>query len=436
MVSFPAATVLDPSGRLTVAMLESAALPLIVAPWGAAFERVRRGHEFAVDCRANGRPMRADSSLPQQTGGKHTKLPSEVVRATMLARTWTLSRGFSGISFSSYEALRAALETEFVPLVRLPLSTDAAEKIALTCIAESLSGTGEAWLDETTWSAADALEELDLAPVRLGPGDASAMSNGVALAPAVAGLAAASLRRSLESALLLSALLGDLMGVAPDFLVPKLLENFGHAAATMEGEILRDFLMDANPANNRSPIDLSSVKRVPRLLGAARSAVDWAVSMVEDDLNGVADSVQFFPDEDLVAYGEGLTEQQTTFAANLLSDVATQVCDLAESQLGLLLGSQKSGESAHPASTPVHAMVALEQTRKLRLAHGKLAVALRRAAHLRQSSGRTSLCAELLDTLADVVGPIGGERPPDTEIREAADALDTFVVKRSRVEYP
>ncbi|SES32475.1 Aromatic amino acid lyase [Lentzea xinjiangensis] len=59
----------------------------------------------------------SDNALQHLAAGQGRELPPGVVRATMLVRTWSLARGVSGISPSALDALCAALETDFTPVV-------------------------------------------------------------------------------------------------------------------------------------------------------------------------------------------------------------------------------------------------------------------------------------------------------------------------------
>jgi len=300
------------------------------------------------------------------------------------------------------------------------------------------------------------------------------MVNGTSVTSAAAGLAVASLRRSFDAAIALTALLADLLGATPAFLEPQLLVAFGHPETAAVGEQLGNWLAGGSPSGDRPLQEPYSIRCVPQLMGAARSALDWASGVVHRDLNGVSDNPLFFPDDDLVGHGGNFFGQPSAFAADMLSIVATQLGNLAERQLDLIVDpvrssglppmlSRRPGEehgvqgvqlaataivanmrrNCMPASmqsipTNLHnqdvvpfgtqaALNALEQTRSLRLLHGSLAVALRQAADLRPQGARAPRCAAMVSALAEAVEPIIRDRPLDRDVRAAADVLDRLV---------
>jgi tyrosine ammonia-lyase len=318
--------------------------------------------------------------------------------------------------------------------------------------------------------AARALAEAGLTPLSFTGRDALSLVNGTSVTSAVGGLAVASLQRSHKVAIALSALLTDLLGAAPAFLSPPLLGAFGHPETVQVGQWLSGWLEGSVPSGTRSLQEPYSVRCTPQLLGAARSAMGWASQVVQCDLDSVSDNPLFFADEDLVAHGGNFFGQPTAFAADLLSIVATQIGNLAERQLDLLVDPHRNaglppmlsplvGEHhavqgvqltatamrrlCVPASmqsipTNLHnqdvvpfgtqaALTALEQAKSLRLLHGSLAVGLRQAAHLKAGGASAPRCADLVAELADVVEPITCDRPLDADVRAAADVLDRIV---------
>ncbi|MFC3456055.1 HAL/PAL/TAL family ammonia-lyase [Amycolatopsis speibonae] len=484
---------------LTVDMLEAAAEPVKVSFEEEVAERVRRGHAFVGECLSGERPVygattgfgplvtfdgrdsqedQCDNVLQHLTAGQGAELPPEVVRATMLVRIRSLSRGLSGISPAALEMLSAVLQTDFTPVVPTLGSLGASgDLVPLAYIAQSLRGVGDARLGGRKMPASAALAQAGLEPLTFTGRDALSMVNGTSVTSAAGGLAVAKLRRSFESGLHLSALLTDILGADGKFLAPSLLDAFGHPETAGAGKRLRDLLQGSVPSGDRPLQEPYSVRCVPQLMGAARCALDWAGGVVERDLNGVSDNPLFFPDENLIAHGGNFFGQPSAFATDMLSIVATQMGNLAERQLDLLVDPVRSNglppmlsprpgaehavqgvqlvstaivasmrRACVPASvqsiaTNLHnqdvvpfgtqaALAALEQAQNLRLLHGSLAVGLRQAAHLRKDRPTAWPCADLVDALAQVVAPITQDRALDADVRAAADVLDQFVADR------
>ncbi len=489
-------TAVAPDQALTFDLLEAAAGPLSLDVTPQVEERVHRGHAFVAQCLSDERPVygattglgplvtfgnrpdaeaQCDNALQHLTAGQGADLPREVVRATMLARFWSLSRGLSGLSPSALEALRAALATDFTPVVPTLGSVGASgDLIPMAYIAQSLRGVGEAWVGGLRLPAAQALDAAGLSSLAFTGRDALSMVNGTSVTSAAGGLAVLSLGRSYRAGLALTALLADLLGARPAFLEPSLLAAFGHPETVAAGAQLRAWLDGGAPYGHRPLQEPYSLRCVPQLMGAVRSGLDWAEGVVGRDLNGVSDNPLFFPDEDLVGHGGNFFGQPSAFATDLLSLLATQMGNLAERQLDLLIDpTRNSGlppmlapeagrqhcvqgvqlaataivadmrRNCAPASvqsiaTNLHnqdvvpfgtqaALNALAQAGKLRLLQGSLAVALRQAAFLREGGVRAPRCAALVEALAEVVEPIIEDRPLDRNVRDAADVLDSAV---------
>ncbi|MEV6956028.1 aromatic amino acid ammonia-lyase [Streptomyces sp. NPDC051183] len=485
------------AGRLTPGTLERAARPVEFELDGEVRRRIAECRDYTARTMGDGRevygattgfgplvafPGRADhagqcdNAINHLLAGQGQDLPPAVVRAALTVRLWSLCRGRSGVSPLVVDALRAALRTSFAPAVPTYGSVGASgDLIPLAHAARALRGHGHAYLGGERLPAAEALRRAGLTPLELDGRDALALVNGTSVTAAAAALATARLHRSYRTALTLSACLADLLGAAPAFLAPQLLRAFGHPDAVRAAADLRELMAGTVPAPGRPLQEPYSIRCTPQLLGAAAASLGHAGRVIGDDLAGISDNPLFFAEDDLVAHGGNFFGQPVAFAADLLSMTATQLGNLAERQLDLLVDPHRNGglppmlaaepgrqhgvqgvqlaatatvaamrREAVPASvqslpTNGHnqdvvpfgtqaALTALAQAERLRWLHGSLAVALRQAAFLSvRGSGRgpsAPRCAAVLERLAAVIAPVDPDRALDEEVRRAADVLD------------
>ena len=483
-------------GRLTPAMLEAAAAPIDVVLGGDARDRITACRDFALHC-GNGTkqiygmhtgfgplvgfPGRADSAdqcdntFAHLGAGHGPDLTPAVVRATMLARLWSLARGRSGVSMPVIEGLVAALRTGVAPAVpRIGSVGASGDLIPLSYLARALGGDGHAYLDGVRLSAAAALELAGLTPWELTGRDALALVNGISLTAAAAGLAAAGLRRSHSVALLLSALLTDVLGSDPVFLSAGLLTAFGHPGPEEAARRMRGLLAGTVASGTRPLQEPYSIRCVPQLAGAVETSIRHAEAVVCNDLNGVSDNPLFFAERGEVVHGGNFFGQPSAFAADILAMGATQLGNLAERQLDLLVDPHRNGglppvlspdpgrqhgvqgvqlaatatvvamrRATVPASvqsvpTNMHnqdvvpfgtqaAFTALDLAGSLRWLHGSLGVALRQAVHVGGRRPTAPACAEALEALIEAVPPVAVDRPLDHDVHAAADTLDGLV---------
>ncbi|WP_236725319.1 HAL/PAL/TAL family ammonia-lyase [Amycolatopsis orientalis] len=492
-----AAIVLDPSTPFELEQLDLIGRPTTIELSEDAIAQVTRGREFVEGVlRRNGRPVygattgfgplvvfggrdsateQCDNVLQHLTVGQGADLPIPIARASILVRARSLAHGLSGASLSTVDALCRMLSTGFAPVIPIWGSVGASgDLVPLAHAVQSLRGVGHAYVDGERMPARDALGVAGLTPLELDGRDALALVNGTSVTTAAAGLAALSARRSLQVATALTAVLADLLGATPAFVAPSLLKAFGHPDVATTGQELAWWLEGTTPSPDRPLQEPYSVRCTPQLLGAARSAIGWSIETVSHDLRGVSDNPLFFEDEDLVAHGGNFFGQPSAFASDLLSSAVTQVGNLAERQIDMLVDPGRNGgrppmlasepgrqhsiqglqvmstslvaamrRACTPAAmqslpTNLHnqdvvpfgtqaAVTAYEQAQKLRLLHGALGVALRQAAHLDNRGSTASRCTDLVAALSERIDPIIHDRPLDEDIRIAADVLDRQV---------
>jgi tyrosine ammonia-lyase len=489
---FPALCV---SGKLTPDLLERVAKPVGVVVDEETLARIAACHRFVLELLVSGRPIygattgfgplvsfvgragaadQCDNALSHLTTGHGVELEPPIVRAALLARLWSLTRGRSGVSVPVVEALAAMLRTEFSPAVPRVGSVGASgDLVPLAHATQALRGIGFAYVGERRMAADEALRQAGLAPLELDGRDALAVVNGTSLTAAAAGLALASIRRSLTVAQVLSAVMVDVLGCDPGYLSANLLTAYGHAPAVEVADRMRALLAGATPSGTRGLQEPYSIRCVPQLLGAAAGSIEHVSAVVTADLNGVSDNPLFFPEYAEVAHGGNFFGQPVAFAADLLTTVAVQMGNLAERQLDLMIDPNRNGglrpmlatrpgeqhgvqgvqlvatatvaamrRTAMPASaqslpTNLHnqdvvpfgtqaALNALDQARSLRWLHGSLAVALRQAVHVGGRRPAAPACAAVLDRLVDAVAAIDPDRPLHADVRRAADLLDVI----------
>ncbi|GII55518.1 histidine ammonia-lyase [Planotetraspora thailandica] len=485
---------------LHVEDVESAKGPLQVLMHGDVLDPVRRCHEFVIS-QSTGETMiygqttgygalvnyrgraddtdRAEGLIDFLTVGQGDPLPAEVARGMLLVRLATLSRARSGVSAKVLQALAAVLATPLVPVVPRYGSVGASGDLApLAHATRLLTGHGEAFVHGTRLPAGEALKGMGITPLTLTGRDALALVNGTSLSCAAAALAVAQAKRSLLVALHLTAALAEALGASPAFADDDLAAASGHAGVRAAAAELRDLLAGGVTVPDRPLQEVYSIRCAPQLVGAAWSALEWAGQTVEAELNGVSDNPLFFPEQSKVAHGGNFFSQSIAFAADLVANVLTQLANLAERQLDLLVDPHRNGglppllaadpgrqhgltgvqiaatsvvaamrRECLPAGmqslpTNLHnqdvvpfgnqaALSALEQAERLRWMHGMLAVALRQAFHLLDRTPQASGASSLVAALAPSIAPLTEDRPLDEDVRTAADAMDSLVADRA-----
>jgi tyrosine ammonia-lyase len=482
----------DGHRRLKPSDLEDAAHPLLLSFSPAARDRVGRCAQFVKEQAEAGKAIYglttgfgplvafqgAADAAAQGSGllnhlrtGQGDLLAPSVARAMLLARVWSMGQGYSGVRMEVLDALSAVLAIAWAPAVPEWGSVGASGDLApLAHAAGALCGEGEAFLGQERLSAATALARGGLQPLLLQGRDALALVNGTSLTAAAAALTVGSARRAVSIALELGALTVETLGASDSFTTPRLLALSGHPAGLAVARRMEGLLRGSTAKRDRPLQEAYSLRCVPQLVGAVEETVAHAERVIGDDLNGVSDNPVFFPEEGRVLHGGNFFGQQVAFVADALNLALTQLANLAERQLDLLLDPARNGGlplllSAKPGAqsglagvnlaataivgsmrryaTPASiqslptnghnqdvvpfgtqaALEALRQAERLALIQASLALALRQATYLGAPHPTSAAGTELLERLSGWVAPVDPDRPLGADVRRLAYEL-------------
>ncbi len=224
------------------------------------------------------------------------------VRAIMLIRANTLSRGFSGIRLATLELILECLNRGVHPVIpekgSLGASGDLAPLAHFACV---LIGEGEAEYIGETMNGGDALISAGLEPVTLKAKEGLALTNGTTVMTAIGLLETAKAIRLAELADVAGSLsLEALHGTASAFDErvhsvrphPRQVECARNLRRILNGS---EFVRGFDPANVQ---DAYTLRCMPQVHGACRDAVAYAEWLIKIELNSVTDNPLIFQDEE------------------------------------------------------------------------------------------------------------------------------------------
>src|SRR5262249_59923240 len=128
-----------------------------------------------------------------------------------------------------------------------------------------------------------------------------------------------------------------------EFTSPELLKLSGHASAHPPASRLATLLDGSTPRGGRPLQESYTIRCVPQLVGAVEETLQHVERVVTAELNGVSDNPVFFPDTGQVIHGGNFFGQQVAFASDSLNLAVTQLGNLAERQLDLLMDPGRNG---------------------------------------------------------------------------------------------
>ena len=295
-------------------------------------------------------------------------LDDATVRAIMMSRVVSLSRGNSAISVANLEKLIAVLNSGVVPCVpekgSLGTSGDLGPlaAIALVCI-----GQWKARLNGELLPGAEALRRVGIEPMELSFKEGLALINGTSGMVGLGSINIARARRLLESYLLVSALsVEGLAGKTKPFdprvhalkphkgqqLVAKFLwdtlAESGLAVDELDTEhLLSGEMGDTAKAGSKSIEDAYSVRCTPQILGPVVDSLASIQQVVEDELNSSNDNPLVNPDEAEVFHNGHFHGQYVSMAMDHLAIALTTLMNLSNRRIDRYL--DKSNSEGLPA---------------------------------------------------------------------------------------
>lgn len=283
-------------------------------------------------------------------------LDDEVVRAAMLIRAASLTRGYSAVREVVVETILDMLARDVIPAVPEYGSLGASGDLiplAHVALVMSRDEAGEEPLDSgmaryggQVVSGVEAMEAAGIERIVLGAKEGLALLNGTSFSTAQTALALADAENLVATAEIAAAMsIEALMGFGDAF-IPELHEARGHPGqietaanirALLDGSELIDGGIGRDPVR-QPPQDAYSLRCVPQVLGPVRDTLRFVRGIVETEINAATDNPLIFadglPGRTLKAVSGGnFHAEYVAFAADFLSIVVTEIGNIAERRL-------------------------------------------------------------------------------------------------------
>lgn len=280
--------------------------------------------------------------------GVGAPLPEAVVRLVLLLKIIGLARGYSGVRPETVDALIALLNAGVYPVIPSKGSVGASGDLApLAHMAAVLLGEGEVTHNGEVLSARKGLALAGLAPMTLGPKEGLALINGTQVSAAL-GLAGLFLTENVfASAVVTGALSVDALKGSD---VP--FDGRIHALRGQKGQqdvagcyraLLADSEIRASHRNCARVQDPYSLRCQPQVMGAVLDTLTHAATVLEREANAVTDNPLIFAGELEALSGGNFHAEPVAFVADFLAIALTEIANLSERRLAILVDPKMSG---------------------------------------------------------------------------------------------
>jgi histidine ammonia-lyase len=289
-----------------------------------------------------------ENILMSHAAGVGNTLCKETVRAVMALRIKDLARGHSGIRLETVNRLIDLLNRGVCPVVPEKGSVGASGDLApLAHLCLVLIGQGEAFYKGQRISGIEALRGCGMEPIQLEAGEGLALVNGTQVMTAIGGLAVFdAMRLSKMSDIAAAMSLEVLMGSRTEF-DPRIHQVRPHrgqaAAADNMTRITQNSEIISSHKDCSRVQDAYTLRCSPQVHGASKDAIDYALKVVETEMNSSTNNPLFFPESEEFLLGGNFHGQPVALTMDFLSMAVSELANISERRVERLVNPKLSG---------------------------------------------------------------------------------------------
>ncbi|MCB0339699.1 MAG: histidine ammonia-lyase [Bdellovibrionales bacterium] len=274
-------------------------------------------------------------------------LDTGTTRLAMALRLNVLLKGVTGVRYLLCEALLKLIEAEIYPIVPEYGSVGASGDLApLAHLALALIGEGNVFYQGKEMSARSALKKAGVAPFILKEKEGLSLINGTQIMLSIGSLALYDALELLDKAEKITALTFEGFGGLEPALDPLVHSVRGHPGQI---ESAKRILRELKGSDLFSPKfkkvrvqDPYSLRCAPQVHGASRDALLYAKQVIERELNAATDNPLVFVGKEKIISGGNFHGQPLAIAFDLASIAVSELSNISERRLELLLNPHLS----------------------------------------------------------------------------------------------
>jgi histidine ammonia-lyase len=277
-------------------------------------------------------------------------------RAMLLLRANVLASGFSGARPLVIETLTAMLEKGVTPVIPEKGSVGASGDLApLAHLALAAIGEGEAFYNGERLPAANALERAEIAPLKLEVKEGLALLNGTQAMGAVGALALHRAERLVRLADVAGAMTLEALKGTPVAFDERIHAARPHAGQVAVAAHLRELLQESEIRQSHlvgdpRVQDAYSLRCIPQVHGAIRTALDHAKQVVEIESGSATDNPLVFSETGEVLSGGNFHGAPLALVFDYAAVALTDLMSITERRIDRLVNPD-SNEGLPPFLT-------------------------------------------------------------------------------------
>ena len=296
--------------------------------------------------------------IRSHSSGIGNPLPTDEVKACMLARLNVLSLGHSGVHDSVIHLLKELINRDITPLIFEHGGVGASgDLVQLAHLALVLIGEGEVFYKGERRSTKDVFAELGLEPINVEIREGLALMNGTSVMSGIGIVNAYKANQLTDISIKLSCAINELVQAYDDHFSESLNATKKHLGQQKVAEKMRDYLSDSQLIRKREDHlytsfeeqdkvfkekvqEYYSLRCVPQILGPVLDTLEYTENVLENEINSANDNPIINVEDQHVYHGGNFHGDYISLEMDKLKIVVTKLTMLAERQLNYLLNSK------------------------------------------------------------------------------------------------
>ncbi|MCG8403455.1 MAG: histidine ammonia-lyase [Firmicutes bacterium] len=274
-------------------------------------------------------------------------LPREAVRAMMLLRANSLTKGYSGVRLEVVQLLLDMLNNGIHPVVPCKGSVGASgDLIPLAHIALAMMGLGEAEYHGRVAPPAEAFKQAKLCPVSLSAKEGLALINGTQYMGALGCLAVYDALELLKASAISAAMTFEALEGIPSAYDQRIHDVRPHGGQRSCALAMRRLLEGSDlmtRTRHKRVQDAYTLRCIPQVHGASQDSINYVQGVLETEINSATDNPLIFADTGDVISGGNFHGQPLALALDFLAMAVAELGSIAERRIERLVNPALSG---------------------------------------------------------------------------------------------
>ena len=285
-----------------------------------------------------------DNLLISHAVGVGKEVHPAIVKLMLFLKIQSLSLGHSGIKMDTLNRLIDLYNYDCLPIVFEKGSLGASGDLApLSHLSLPLLGEGEVLLKGEKMSTKTAYQKLDWKPIELGAKEGLALINGTQFMSSYGVYCLKKATHLMEVADLIATISLEALNGRVEPFNPLLHTIRKQNGQTISASRVRHYLEGSEIGDRfkKHVQDPYSLRCVPQVHGATRQVLKHVIEVFTNEINGVTDNPNLFPEEGLILSGGNFHGQPLALALDYLAMGMAELGNISERRTYLLISGDR-----------------------------------------------------------------------------------------------